>query len=289
MATGDLVTADWQMEYNGVALGDGSPFLVTQVEGLLDLPDIVSGDRQRLRRHGLIAGDDFTNGRVVQLTLEVSGNDSYSFSQAVDMLMDASAPGGSEIPLVFQIPGVAGSGKRRMNARPRRRSMPVGREFYYELPLAVLEFYSTDPRIYTNSLDSQVTSLPTAGGGLGFNATAPFTFGAVSVGGTLTLNNAGNFQTSPSIVLEGPVTNPSIESLTADKTLSFTITLGVGETLEIDTENRTVMLNGTSSRYNTLDSTAQWFTLAPGDNEVRYQASTITASTMTITWRSAWV
>lgn len=289
MATGDLVTADWQMEYNGVALGDGSPFLIAQVEGLLSLPDIVNADRERLRRHGLTPGDDFTSGRTVTLTLEVSSNDTYTFAEAVDLLMNATAPGSDEQPLVLQVPGVAGSGKRRVNCRPRRRSLPIGREFYYELPMATVEFYATDPRVYDDTEQSKQTTLPSAGGGLSFDAVAPFTFGAVSVGGTLNLNNAGSFQTSPTIVVEGPVTNPTIESLTAGKTLGFTITLGASDTLTIDTENRTVLLNGTANRYNTLDSDSEWFTLQPGNNEVRYQASTFTASTMTITWRSAWV
>ena len=286
---GELVTGDWELEYNGVLMGDGTPFLISQVEGLLDLPDITSADKSRLRRNGLRAGDDFAQGRTVIVTVEICATDSVTFDDAVDLLMVASAPTGPPLPLVFQIPGVAGGGKRVVNCRPRQRSLPIGREFYYEIPLAVIEFYSLDPRLETNELNTASTSLPSAGGGLNFNAVAPFTFGAVSVGGTLELQNEGNFVANPVVVFEGPVTNPSIESITQDKTLSFTITLASGETLEVDTEERTVLLNGTASRYNTLDTTAQWFDLQPGTNEVRYQAATITTSTMTVTWRSAWV
>lgn len=286
---GELVTGDWEVEYNGILMGDGTPFLISQVQGLLDLPDITSADKTRMRRNGLRAGDDFTQGRKITLTVEVSSTDTVTFDEAVDQLMAASTPAGPPLPLVFQIPGVAGGGKRVIYCRPRKRSLPIGREFYYELPLAVIEFYSVDPRIESNTLNSEDTTLPTAGGGLNFDAVAPFTFGAVSVGGTLELENDGNFAANPVIVFEGPVTNPSIESLTQDKTLSFSITLASGETLEVDTEERTVLLNGTANRYNTLDTTAEWFDLDPGTNEVRYQAATITASTMTVTWRSAWV
>ena len=289
MAAGDLITGDWELEYNGVLMGDGTPFLIAEIEGLLDLPDITSADTMRLRRHGLRAGDDFAQGRTITVTVEVTSTDTVTFNEAIDQLMLASTPGGNPIPLVFQIPGVAGSGKRAVWCRPRQRSLPIGREFYYELPLAVIEFYSVDPRIESSVLGTDSTTLPTAGGGLNFNATAPFTFGAVSVGGTLNLANDGNFDASPDIVITGPVTNPSIESITQDKTLSFAITLAVGETLVIDTEQRTVMLNGTASRYSTLDTDAEWFTLQPGNNEVRFQAATTTAATMQISWRSAWV
>lgn len=289
MAIGDLVTTDWQMEYNGIGIGDGTPFSVAQVEGLLNLPELVSADRSRLRRHGLLPGDDFTNGRSIVLTLEVSGTDTVTFDEAIEQLMLMTTPGAPEQPLVVQVPGVAGGGKRWVNCRPRRRSLPIGREFYYELPLAVVEFYSTNPRIFDATAGSEAVSLASAGGGLNFNAVAPLTFGAVSAGSTLNLVNTGNFYSSPIINIFGPVTNPRVESITQDKTLAFGITLAADESLVIDTELRTVLLNGTASRYNTLTTDSEWFDLQPGNNEVRFQAATVTASTMTITWRSAWV
>jgi len=118
---------------------------------------------------------------------------------------------------------------------------------------------------------------------------APFTFGAVSTGGALNLANNGNFFSNHPITIEGPVTNPRVESLTQGKTLAMDIVLGVGETLVLDAESRTVLLNGTASRYNTLTTESEWFDLQPGNNEVRFQAATPTAATMTITWRSSWV
>lgn len=288
---GDLVTADWQMEYDGIALGDGSPYLLAQVEGLLNLPDLLTTDSNRLRRHGQIAGDDFAAGRSVVLTLEVGADDATAatFNAAVDELVALTTPGGPEIPLYFQIPGVAGGGKRIVMCRPRRRNLAIGREFYYGLPLATVEFYSTNPRILSADLYEETTTLPSAGGGLSFDITPDFVFGAVSIGGTLTLQNEGTFNSSPIIRIDGPVTNPRVESITQGKTLALDITVGVGEYLTIDTELRTVLLDDTASRYNALTTTSQWFDLSPGENEVRFQASTPTAATMTIAWRSAWV
>ena len=170
-----------------------------------------------------------------------------------------------------------------------RRSLPIGRDFYYGLPLAVVEFYSTDPRIFSAVQGSLTTTLPSAGGGLNFNLGFNATFGAVSTGGTLTAVNDGSFQTSPVIRIDGPATNPRVESITQGKTLQFNITLAAGEFLLIDGEQRTVLLNGTASRYNTLTPASSWWDLSPGTNEVRFQASTTTAATMTLTWRSAWV
>ena len=289
MAAGDLITGDWQAEYNGVLLGDGTPFHIAQIDGLLDLPDIRSSDTVRMRRHGLRAGDDYTAGRRVVLTLEVSSTDTVSFSAAVDQLMVATTPGGEPAPLVFQIPGVAGSGKRSVMCRPRRRSLPVGREFYYQLPLATIEFYSVDPRIESSALLAQSTDLETAGGGLNFNAVAPFVFGATAEGGVMTISNDGNFTASPTFTFTGPVSNPRVENLTHGQTLSFTITVADGDTLVVDTDQRTVLLNGTASRYSTMDFGSNWVNFQPGVNEITYRASTTTTTTMTTTWRSAWV
>lgn len=286
---GELITGDWQLEYNGVLLGDDTPFLVAQITGLLDLPFITSADKMMLRRNGLRAGDDFTGGRSIVLTLEIASTDTVTFSDAVDLLTAATAPTGPPLPLVFQLPGVAGGAKRVVYCRPRKRSLPVGRDFYYELPIATIELFSVDPRIEDNQLNSASTTLPTAGGGLNFNAVAPIVFGAMVEGGTLQLENSGNFATNPTFTLSGPVTNPRIESLTQDSTLSFNISLSADETLVVDTQKRTVMLNGTANRYNTLNTDAQWFDFSPGVNDIRYVAATTTSSTMTVTWRSAWV
>jgi hypothetical protein len=289
MATGDLVTADWQMEYRGLALGDGSPYLITQVEGLLDLPGLTTADRQRLRRHGLIPGDDFANGRTVVISLEISDEAGVDFDTAVTALMAATAPGSDEQPLVFQIPGVAGGGKRQLMARPRRRSLPIGRDFYYKLPVAQIEFECTNPRILNRTLETATTSLPTAAGGLNFNLTFNASFGATSTSGLLNLTNQGTFDAPPQIRFDGPVTNPRVENLTQDKRLQLDITLAAGEFLLLDAEARTVLLNGTASRYNTLTTTSEWFDLQPGSNSLAFQASTPSSATITISWRSAWV
>ena len=57
------------------------------------------------------------------------------------------------------------------------------------------------------------------------------------------------------------------------KQLAFNITLSAGQYLEVDTRERTVLLNGNPNqpRYSTLDfSVSEWFTLAPGTNFVKY-------------------
>jgi hypothetical protein len=289
MPAGDLVVADWQMEYGGVLFGDTTSYSIARIEGLLDTPELRSADRQRLRRHGLIPGDDFLNGRTITVALEVFGDSDATFATAVASLQGALIPCEDEAALYFQVPGVAGGEKRLLYCRPRKLSLPVDLDFFYRLPIAMVQFFATDPLIYDGTEDSEVSTLPTAGGGLEFPATAPFTFGAVSTGGTINAVNSGTFHTSPTFRIDGPVTNPRIENVTTGQTLSFTGTVADGDYLEVDVDARTVLLNGTASRYSWIDADAEWWDLPPGTSEVTFRASTTTAATLTMTWRSAWV
>lgn len=291
MAAGDLVTAEWQIEYNGVLLGDGTPYSLVQVQGLLDVPEVRTSDRTRLRRHGLQAGDDFLGGRTITVTVEVYSATASAFAADMETLLTGLSPAQSagELPLVFRIPGVAGGGKRRVDARLRRREVPIDLQYLYQVPLVTLEFLATSPLLEDFTEASGISTLPSAGGGLVFPAVAPFTFGAVSTGGTITATNEGNFPASPSFRIDGPVVNPRLENLTSGKVLSMNITLAAGEYLLIDAEARTILLGGTSSRYSTLAVGSEWWDLEPGTSSVTFRASTSTAATLTMTWRSAWV
>ncbi|MFN0028411.1 MAG: phage distal tail protein [Acidimicrobiales bacterium] len=143
--------------------------------------------------------------------------------------------------------------------------------------------------IYADTASEGSCSLPSAGGGLSFPLTFPRTYGAVATGGTILAVNAGSFDTGCTFRIDGPAVNPKIESVTAGKTLAINITLLVGEFLVIDTQYRTVLLGGTTSRYSSLDSTSRWFSLAPGTNEIAFRAATSTVASLTAVWRSAWL
>lgn len=289
MAAGDLITSDYEIEFRGLLTGGESDIALVQIEGLVDLPPVRSADQILLRRHGAHPGDDFSDVRSIVVTYELHSATAAGFADLVSDLQQAFSPGGVEIPFVFQIPGVAGGAKALIWARAKRRQLPVNLDWFYRQPLATIELVATDPLLYSASESSGATSLPSAGGGLTFPATAPLTFGAVSTGGTISAVNSGSFDTDITLRIDGPVTNPRVESLTAGKTIAVNITLATGEYLVIDTKARTVLLNGTASRYSSLDTSSRWFTLAPGTNEITFRASTPTVATLAAVWRSAWL
>jgi hypothetical protein len=58
----------------------------------------------------------------------------------------------------------------------------------------------------------------------------------------------------------------------------------------VDFDAKTVVLNGTASRYSTLTTDSTWWEIAPGTVNVRYAADTFDpASLLTLVWSSAWI
>lgn len=292
MAAGDLVTADWQAEWSGLlfdgAQGVTSPFRTSSIEGLADLAGLNTSDRPRLRRHGIIPGDDFVAEREITWGLRIESSTTESTLAACDLLRAATAPGAPESPLVFRIPGIGGGAKCQVMARCRKRSIPTGMAYRVGIVEAALAFIATDPRIY-GPAQSQTTTLPSGGGGLDVPADVPFVIGTAVTGGSIMATNSGTFDSPFTARIDGPCVNPRLIDLTHDRFIQFNTSLDVGEWLDINSDQRTVLFGGTASRYSTIGPGSAWFDLPPGTSEITFRAATNTAATMTLSWRSAWV
>ena len=292
MAVGDLVTEDYGFEYRGFAFGGStSDFLVAPgMTGFADLPGVAVADRQRLRRHGLHPGDDFMLGRQLVVPIEVTATDTTTWETNLSSLREAFRVDPScigEDPLVFQIPGIAGGGKRRINCRPRGLIVPIDLDWFYEIPVVTVRFDATSPYILDDTETIVVSSLLTAGSsGLTWPLTWPLNWGTVETA-SFTVTNSGTQPAEFCATIPGPVTNPKLVHVGSGSELEFGITLSAGEFLEVDTDARTVLLNGTASRYSTITAGSTWFHLDPGSNELSYRADSGT-SNLTITFRSTW-
>lgn len=286
--------SDYELSYNGLTFGGDTDYGFVSAEGLVDQPDLRTSDRARLRRHGLLPGDDFLAGRSITLELEVFGADAASFQSNMNALKLAFAPGSAEKPLVFQLSGVAGGGVRRVNVRPRKLASRIDAErFLYRMPVAAVQFDATDPRIYDNTESSIATGLTASVPGLTWNLAWNLNWGGPSTSNIITANNIGTFSAPLTVRFDGPVTNPGIENVTTGQALTLSadggLILAAGEFVILDSESHTVMLGGTSNRYSKLTSTSSWFDLSPGNTSLRFTGTTAGAPTMTVTYRSAWL
>lgn len=288
MAVGDNITQDWQMERGTLLVGDGTDYDIRVISGLASLPEVRPQDRPLLLRHGSVPGLDYLGERTFVVEFDVVDETESSLSTKMQALSTAFQNDEEEAELAFQIPGVANGVKAIVYGRVRQRNVPVNLQYAYGSAEAAFQVVCTDPRIYSQVVNSSSVGLASTSGGLTFNATPNFSFGAVSTGGELTVSNAGNFDAPATFRIAGPCTSPVIENVTLGKSLSFDITLSASEYLLIDSESRTVLLNGTASRYSTLNTTSRWFDLAPGSNVLDFRAATATSSTLTVTWRDSW-
>jgi len=284
---GDLVTGDYEAEFNGIQFGGSSPYQWTGIN-LGATPDITTANRNRLRRHGMKPGDRYYTMRAFVLDVEVWGRTAQEYADNMAALMAALETQGEQ-PFVIQAPEIAGGHKIRANVRRTRDSQSISTQSAQgKVSKFSVQFEATDPRLYLNDVSAQATTLPSSVSGRTYDRTYPLDYGGVSTGGSIYATNIGNFVTPVIYRIAGPCVNPRIENLTTDEVMTFNITLADGESLIIDTDARTVQLDGVADRFYTKTS-SNWIELEPGESEITFRASTLTTATMTMTYRSAWI
>lgn len=115
--------------------------------------------------------------------------------------------------------------------------------------------------------------------GFRFDLTFDIVFPSSSPAGRTNVVSVGNVPSYPVMRLFGPCTNPRIDNSNdpnlsgLPKQLKFNVSLSSAQFLEVDTRERTVLLNGNTNqpRYQTLDFTvSEWWSLSAGDNFVKY-------------------
>lgn len=115
--------------------------------------------------------------------------------------------------------------------------------------------------------------------------------------GALAAVNTGNAPTHCTITLTASMINPTVTVNGVDITFTENggLTLVTGQTLVIDTQARTILLNNdpAQSRYDRVNfEDWSWddLLLQPGANVVRLQGTGFSVTTlMTVCWRSAWI
>lgn len=154
-----------------------------------------------------------------------------------------------------------------------------------------LALVAPDPRRYLEAEQVLQVGLPAGGAGRVYPRSYPFGYPplAATQGGEVLPNNAGTARSYPVLVITGPVDNPRIENVTEGRVLELGLSLSGLDSLEIDLQARTVVLNESVSRRDALSRSSEWWSLARGVNRVTYRAAAYSAGTrMTLRYRSAW-
>lgn len=277
----------YQSSFNGLTWGPGTDIQVVEIDGLRSMKTRTS-DETYPEDDGALPGIDLLDERTITYKLLIAAPQTMTVEQALAACAAAFQvirdPAGG-LPLQVMLPGW--SEPRQLTARPINNDVPIDVNYSLQYIEFSAQMVAADPLIYSTTLHPLSTGLPSPTAGLPFNVTFPATFGS-STGGSVLVTNAGNYASRPVITITGPCINPLVSNGTSF--MSFNLTLGATDVLVIDMAAKSVTLNGSASRYNTVTTGSAWWSLPPGNTTVVFETGdgAQVAARMTIQWRDAW-
>jgi hypothetical protein len=257
--------------------------------------------------HGSWVGAEWMDARVVPIRAIVNGatKDTPTTRAAIqDMAAAFNAVGatGEIAELHFRLLGDSEEyvlfGRPR-GVEPDMSTIAIG--YVY----ANTAFVAGDPRIYSAGLTTAETGLPVQRGGMRIGAQLvssvwrrglrfPFRIPGTTHGGEVDLENLGTTATGMTVRIDGPVQEPRLILQQPDRTvqyISFELTLGEGQWLEVDTVRSRALLNGLleANQRGSADWQMDPYPLLPGLNKLRFLAADYDPDARaTAEFRSAW-
>lgn len=278
---GTVVTFNDDSDPNNVGM-------LTEITGF-DSPDVRENADDLVQMDGGIHGDFFYGRRPITMTGKITsfGGNTAQRNLLMTRLMQATNAMRNDAFLQWTPDG---SVSQQFIGLRRQQPLRITEGWIKQFQISMV---AADPRIYSTVLHQQSVTSDTAGASGGFSLPLSFniSFGPAVVTGQTFVENQGNAETFPVYTITGPGTNPSVYNATTGKALSFIYSLGAGESLIVDTLNRTVLLNNSASRYSALDfASSTWGGLVPGINDVRLQFfSSGAGANIRVDYRDAWL
>jgi len=291
---------NYSFAFNDFEFGGGnSVYQIMTIDGLEDLPAIRNQDDNRGYQDGMWTGRDFLSGRNLVFTITVRGDTNYNMNYYLDLLQANLVPQQQGTGLLqFQLPG---SDLQRIDARVRRRAIQINTDYSSGMATATYEFFCPDPRYYDDEEKSTDLTNATAVAGRTYNrvytatATNPanpdqtgMSYGG-GAGAPNLITNDGWTTTYPEITIQGPAINPKVTNVTAGAFLLIDATIGTNDQLVLNTDYRTVTLNGVNRRA-LLNNSSTWFAAPPGTSYYTFTATGTDGNTAcVVTWRNAYI
>jgi len=264
-------------EYNSLILNNITDdiwqtwnYQISKVKGL-DNPDVREARENKPAAHGQNDYGQFLGARLITLEGKIMGESDLDKNTLRDALDTAFLKDGIYRWLKFQ---ATGGIAKQVYCKVFDKDIPdeyQGMEFFRDFTINLL---AVDPRIYSQIETTSTIQISTSIGGRSYPRTYPLNFGTAKVGGNVSCNNVGNFESLPLIKIYGPVNAPEIMNVTdSNKFIKVNMVVNSGDYLEINLDSKTIMLNGTASRYLYLDSGSEWFSLLSGINSLTFKDS----------------
>ena len=151
----------------------------------------------------------------------------------------------------------------------------------------LIEAVAPDYRFYTQELTTETVQITEQSGGMAIPTPIP---GPIGGGASIpvVVDNVGNANTFPILTITGPGTNFTIQNLDTGQSMAITIELNAGETIVINTLNRT-LFKGNQNVFGSFSG--DWLWLQPGNNRFFFNAQLATDENtqLEIQFRSAYL
>lgn len=132
---------------------------------------------------------------------------------------------------------------------------------------------------------SATVPLPRTQGGRVRPYTLPARISATVVSGSVDVVNVGSAVPPVVVRFDGPVSGPTVR-MSDGQWLSFDLDVLPGQSLVVDLDARTVLLNGVSRRGTMR---GRWLVLGPGGSSLSFDAASYDeAARMTVSWSDSW-
>jgi phage-related protein len=282
-----MALSNYQFQFGSFVFGAGTPFVVTEVTGLEDLPQIRNQDDNKGYNDGMFTGRDFYSGRTITFMLNVLAGNGNTAQQNFNLFQAAINPQQTGVSTLQFLLSPSDS-QKQIGARVRSRAVPITPEYTYGRITAQVTMFCPDPRYYDVATQSLSLS-PSAVSGRTYNRTYNLTYGGGSLTNSGNIVNYGWATTNPIITITGPTVNPVVSNVTTGQSITINYSLGALDTLVIDLNLKTVFLNGVSAR-NILANNSQWFSAPPGTTQISFSGTsyTIGVTSCTVTYANAY-
>jgi hypothetical protein len=260
---------NYSITFNGLTIGAGTSFPITNIDGLGGTAPLRIQDDNRGYVDGSYSGRDFYDERTVYIDVTVLGSSGTTAQANYLLLQNAFAPqplgyyvdptgytpSANQLKL-FQFRLSANTGDQQMYGRSRGFNTPVDPNFSYGYIQTRIMMSFPDPRYYSNTGTS------------------------VSGSGIFVINNG--WATSCPVIT---VASPSTSGVISDGITDMVFQSVTGGPLVIDLLSRVIYVAGIPTRPVFSAASTGWLSIAP--NSSGYWASTV--GSMSVTYRNAYV
>lgn len=281
--------ATWQ---GNVTDASGVDWIVEDEQGWSSSPPVRPQQEDKVAGDGVWQGPGNYGARVITLAGTAVAPDRVSMLWAKEAIKAATSPR-TLTPLVVDEAHVSRTAMVRQTDVVQIADLGAD-AFTWSIILT-----APDPRRYSIGDMPQSTGLPaTTVAGWTYPRVYPRLYGGSggAAQGSVFFTQAGDYDATPAVItFSGPLITPTVAHVQSGRALSFDLTLGQYDTLTVDLDAGTALLNGSASRVNTLTPGSAWFYLTPGSNELQFRGAagtTTDGSTpnpqMTVAAASAW-